>query len=86
MSPVPIFLLGSGFLVAGVLIVIFAAPVSRVFYSAGYGLFGARVADKTYTPRNARIAGVAWIAFGILLLAFGFADVIGLIYFRTPNP
>jgi len=74
-----ILVLGLVIVAAGILVIRFAGPVASFFYSLGSPLFGEKLATRTYTPRNARIAGVAWMAFGCLLLvlsALGFAGVI----------
>jgi len=64
---------------AGILVIRFAVPIARSFYSMGSPMFGEKLATRTYTPRNTRIAGAAWIVFGCILLvisALGFAGVI----------
>lgn len=74
-----ILVLGLIIVATGILVIRFAAPIASFFYSLGSPMFGEKLATRTYTPRNTRIAGVAWIAFGCLLLvlsALGFAGVI----------
>jgi hypothetical protein len=82
-----ILVFGLVFVAAGILVIRFAAPVASFFYAMGSPMFSEKLATRTYTPRNMRIAGVAWIAFGCLLLvlsALGFAGVIHPHYY-DPN-
>jgi len=65
--------------VAGALVIRFAVPVAKFFYSAGSPTFGSKLSSRSYTPRNMKIAGVGFIAFGVILLvvaALGFGGVI----------
>jgi hypothetical protein len=75
-----ILLIGLVVVAAGILVIRFAAPLARFFFSMGAPMFGEKLATRTYTPQSVRIAGVAWIAFGCLLLVISGLDFAGVIH------
>ena len=67
-SPLIALVAGLIFCAAGVLGIIFRAPVTRFFRDGGTSLWGPRVGGRVYTQRNLMWAFVPALIFGVIIV------------------